>query len=306
MIKKIAEVIQLETEIRSHDDAYWNLSKPLINDREYDKIVNRLLKIDPDNEYLKVVRTPKVDSSGKVTHLVKMLSLDKAYTFDDILKWAKKVARSTAEVFRIMPKLDGVSGDKKNGILATRGDGEVGEDITHKLPFMNILKKHNNDDVRGEILFTKSKFEEIKDTIRRKNGEKYKNERNAVGGILTRDDLEPTKILSFVDFEYVFTDFTLTELECYGEAGWGEFIEATKDLNFPTDGIVVRVLDVDYAESLGVTRHHSKSAIAFKFENPFEWSILREVEFSAGKHDITPVGKIDPVEISGASIASPS
>jgi len=171
---------------------------------------------------------------------------------------------------------------------------------------MTILKKHNNDDVRGEILFTKSKFEEIKGTITRKSGENYKNERNAVGGILSRDDLEPTNILTFVDFEYVFTDFTLTEIEGYGEVGWGEFIEATKDLNFPTDGIVVRILDVDYAKSLGTTRHHSKSSIAFKFENPFEWSILREVEFSPGKHDITPVGKIDPVEINNATIASPS
>ena len=306
MTKRTAEIIQLENEIKTHDQAYWVLNKPLINDPDYDKIVNRLLKIEPDNEYLKEVRTPKVDSSGKVTHLVKMLSLDKAYSYDEIIKWAKKVARSTAEVFRIMPKLDGVSGQLMKDVLATRGDGEVGENITHKLPFMNILKKHNNDDVRGEILFTKSKFQQIKDTIRRKNGEKYKNERNAVGGILTRDDLEPVKILTFVDFEYTCQDLTLDQLENIGEVGWEGLVITTKEMNFPTDGIVVRVLDVDYAESLGATRKHSKSAIAFKFENPFEWSILREVEFSAGKHDITPVGKIDPVEISGASIASPS
>jgi len=306
MTKRTAEAIQIENEIKTHDQAYWILHKPLINDPEYDKIVNRLLKIEPDNEYLKEVRTPKVDSSGKVTHLVKMLSLDKAYSYDEIIKWAKKVARSAAEVFRIMPKLDGVSGQLMKDVLATRGDGEVGENITHKLPFMNILKKHNNDDVRGEILFTKSKFQQIKDTIRRKNGKKYKNERNAVGGILTRDDLEPVKILTFVDFEYTCQDLTLGQLENIGEVGWEGFVETTKEMNFPTDGIVVRVLDVDYAESLGSTRKHSKSAIAFKFKNPFEWSILREVEFSPGKHDITPVGKIDPVEISGASISSPS
>ncbi len=306
MTKRTAEAIQIENEIKGHDQAYWVLNKPLINDYEYNAIVNRLLKIEPDNEYLKKVKTPKVESSGKVTHLIKMLSLDKAYTYEEIIKWCKKVARSSTEMFRIMPKLDGVSGQLMKGVLATRGDGKVGEDITNKLVFMNILKKHNNDDVRGEILFTKSKFEQIKDVITRKSGENYKNERNAVGGILSRDDLEPVKILTFVDFEYTYEDISLDAIESIGESGWEGFVVATKKMNFPTDGIVVRVLDVDYAKSLGETRHHSKSAIAFKFENLFEWSILREVEFSPGKHDITPVGKIDPVEISGSSIVSPS
>jgi len=101
MTKRTAEAIQIENEIKTHDNAYWVLNKPLINDHEYDVIVNRLLKIEPENEYLKKVRTPKVDSSGKVTHLVKMLSLDKAYTYEEIVTWCKKVARSNAEVFRI-------------------------------------------------------------------------------------------------------------------------------------------------------------------------------------------------------------
>jgi DNA ligase (NAD+) len=306
MTKRTAEAIQIENEIKAHDHSYWVLNKPLINDPEYDQIVNRLLKIEPDNEYLKEVRTPKVDSSSKITHSVKMLSLDKAYSYNEIIKWCSKNARTLEEVFRVMPKLDGVSGQLMDGVLATRGDGEIGEDITDKLAFMNILKNHDNDNVRGEILFTKSKFQEIKGTITRKSGENYKNERNAVGGILSRDDMTPVKILAFVDFEYVYTDYTFTELQAMGESLWVNLVEDVKGMNFPVDGIVVRVADNDYAKSLGATSHHLKSAIAFKFENPFEWSVLRDIEFSPGKHDITPVGKIDPVEISGASIASPS
>jgi len=209
MIKRTAAAIKLEMIIKHHDILYWEDNKPEIEDFDYNILVNELLEIEPDNEYLKIVHTPKVQSGGKVTHLVKMLSLDKVYTYDEIIKWAKKVARSSSEVFRLMPKLDGVSGDLKNGTLATRGNGEVGENITHKLPFMNILKKHNRDDVRGEILFTKSKFKEIKDTFTRKNGEKYKNERNAVGGVLTRDDINVIKVLTFVDFEYNYEDLTL-------------------------------------------------------------------------------------------------
>jgi len=306
MKKRSAEAIQIENEIKSHDHAYWVLNKPLINDGDYDKIVNRLLKIEPDNKYLKTVRSPKVDSTEKVTHLVKMLSLDKAYTYEEIVKWCKKVARTESEMYRIMPKLDGVSGQLMNDVLATRGNGEVGEDITDKLAFMNILKKHKNNDVRGEILFTKSKFEQIKDTITRKSGEKYKNERNAVGGILSRDDLEPVKILTFVDFEYIYKDMSLGELEKMGEENWGAMVLGTKDLNFPTDGMVVRVLDDGYAKSLGETRHHLKSAIAFKFENPFGWSVINDIVLQQGKHELTPVAKIDPVTVDDVEITSPT
>ena len=135
MTKRTAEAIQLENEIRTHDNAYWVLHKPLINDVVYDQIVNNLLKIEPDNKYLQKVHSPKVKSDGKVTHIIKMLSLDKAYTYTEIVTWARKRARAASEVFRLMAKLDGVSGQKMNGILATRGDGEIGEDISHKQSF---------------------------------------------------------------------------------------------------------------------------------------------------------------------------
>jgi DNA ligase (NAD+) len=306
MRKRTAEVIQLENEIRTHDHSYWVLNRPLINDPIYDQIVNRLLAIDPDNEYLKKVHTPKVQSDGKVTHIVKMLSLDKAYEYNEIVKWADKIARTPDEVFRLMPKFDGVSGQKKNNVLATRGDGEIGEDITHKLSFMNILTKGDSEDMRGEILFTKSKFQEIKGKITRKSGEDYKNERNAVGGILSRDDLEPSKILTFVDFEYIYDDLTLTQLKGFGEENWEVFILATKNMDFPTDGMVLKVLDLKYAESLGATRHHSKSAMAFKFENPFGWSEVIDIVLQQGKHELTPVIKVKPVVVSGTEITSPT
>ena len=305
-IKRTAEAIQLENEIRAHDHAYWILHKPLINDPDYDNIVRRLLKIEPNNVYLQEVRAPKVDSQGKVTLAIPMLSLDKAYEFSEVLKFCKRTARSLTELYKFMFKLDGTSGCLKNKILTTRGDGFIGEDITHKLPFMNILTKGDPEDVRGEILFTKSGFQKIKDIITRKNGEKYKNERNAVGGILTRDDLDPVKILTFVDFEYICKEFTYEEILSIDEDFWNSLIKDAKDSNFPTDGLVIKVSDEDYAKTLGATDHHLKSAISFKFENPHAWSVLRKVEFSPGKHDITPVGKVDPVEISGVVVKSPN
>lgn len=306
MSQRTAEAIQLENELRTHDYAYWKLNKPLVNDPIYDQIVKRLLKIEPDNKYLKEIHTPKVESIGKVTHIIKMLSLGKAYTYNELILWAGKLARTPGEKFRLMPKLDGVSGQKKNGVLATRGDGEIGENITHKLSFINTVTKGDPEDMRGEILFTKTMFQDIKESITRKSGEQYKNERNAVGGILRRSDIAPLKILMFVDFEYIFTDYTFAEFKNLGENVWETLVEDAKNMNFPTDGLVLKVVDKEYGESLGATSHHLKSAIAFKFENPGAWSVLRSVLFSPGKHDTTPVGKIDPVEISGVQVKSPN
>jgi len=304
--KRSVEAIQLEKEIRIHDQSYWIDNRATVSDVVYDQIVKRLLQIEPDNEYLNRPKAPKVDSQGKVHHSVPMLSLDKAYEWEEILKFCKRTARNDSELYKLMYKFDGISGQFMFNILASRGDGEVGENITHKLPFMNILTNGDPNNMRGEILFTKSKFAAMRDQFTRKGGEKYKNERNAVQGILGRDDITPSKILHFIDFEYVCYVLTWAVIKDLGKEKWDNFCKEAKDSNFPTDGLVLKVADEKYAKSLGSTRHHSKSAIAFKFDNPFEWTVLREVIFSAGKHDITPVGKVDPVEINGVTIVSPS
>lgn len=305
-MKRKPEAISLEESIKYHDFNYWEKHSPLITDILYDKLVSLLLEMEPDNTYLKEVRTPKVSSTQKIKHRIPMLSLDKAYTFEDVIKFCQKVARSAKEVFIIMYKYDGVSGQLIDGSLATRGDGFIGEDITHKLPFMTIKSRSKTGNIRGEILFTKSDFQRIKGVITRKSGADYKNERNAVGGILSRDDLKPRKILTFIDFEYLSMKFSLDDLIKMGITGWTKIVNSAKILDCPTDGLVIKLEDESYGQSLGATSHHLKSAIAFKFANQYEWSVLREVEFSPGKHDITPVGKIDPVEITGVTVTSPS
>jgi len=302
-MKRDNKAILFENQIKFHDECYWVKNKSKIKDEEYDKLVESLLELEPENEYLKKPKTPVVDSKGKVKHVVKMLSLNKVYSFAGILKWCKKVARTYEEKFDIMPKYDGVSGDLRSGILATRGDGEIGENITHKLPFMNIMRKdENNPDVRGEILFKKSTFTEIKDSFRRKGGELYKNERNAVGGMLTRDDLNVMKVLTFIDFKHTVNTITLKQLEDGGEEEWNNFVSMVQDSDFPVDGIVVQLNDKSYGESFGATRHHRKDSIAFKFANPFAWSKIIDIIWSAGKHVLTPVATIEPVEISGVTV----
>lgn len=298
----------LENEIRRHNYLYWVENKPQISDSEYDKLVNELAEIDPDNELIAKIHTPKVFSNGKVKHLKPMLSLEKAYSVDEVLKWCRKVKRSDSELFVLQPKYDGVSGELFLGVLSTRGDGVIGEDITNKLSIIKILKggvvvpgTDCKEDVRGEIVILKSEFEEVQRKIPRKDGQPYKNLRNAVGGILNRDDIDSSVglLLTLIDFGWASVYLMFEGID---EFDWKRYIEVVKSSDFPADGLVVKVADPKYVEELGATSHHSKSEISLKFENPCGETILIDVVGSLGKHTVTPIGRVKPVEVSGITI----
>ena len=294
---------ELVLEITKHDKLYWEKSDPIISDIEYDKLVNELKELDPSNELLVKVHTP-VTNEKKIRHKISMLSLDKVYSFKDLVKWCRKVARSKNEMFKSEVKYDGVSGDLRDGVLATRGDGIVGEDVSDKLPLIKVFSTTGSKDVRGEILFKKSSFRENINKVVRKGGESYKNERNAVGGILNRDDIDYSvgEILTLVDFRHLGVKLNLNDIENLGEEGIRIIERDIKMLDYPADGIVFKIDDQEYAEQLGSTRHYSKSEIAFKFANPFAFSKLNGVTWSVGKHTITPIGNVEPVEVSGVTI----
>jgi DNA ligase (NAD+) len=129
------ELVQL---LEHHNRLYWELNAPEISDTQYDEIVRALQKIDPDNPLLSKVHAPSVSGTGKVRHAAPMLSLDKAYSLAELLEWANKFARSKEERLFIEPKYDGISASFDGKILATRGDGEFGEDISDKLPLIEL------------------------------------------------------------------------------------------------------------------------------------------------------------------------
>lgn len=303
MKNKQKRINELVSEINKHDELYWKKNEPVISDVEYDKLVTELALLDPANNLLSKVHS-SVASNKKIQHKIPMLSLDKVYSFEDLVKWCSKVARSKDEVFRVELKYDGVSGDLRDGVLATRGDGIVGEDVTDKLPLIKIISTTDSKDVRGEIVFTKIDFQVNKNRVTRKGGEPYKNERNAVGGILNRDDIDTNvgQILTLVDFRHMGTQLTFDKITGLGEEGLIKIENNMRNLIFPVDGIVFKIADLVYAESLGSTRHHSKSQVAYKFSNPFEFSEIESLTWSVGKHTITPIAHIKPIQLSGVTI----
>ena len=164
--------------IMHHNEAYWKKGILEISDERYDELIRALEKINPDHSLVIAINTPQVSSEGKVSHEKAMLSLNKAYSFEDIDSWAKKNKRSDNELYLVEPKYDGISANYANNILATRGNGEVGENISSKLPLIELETTDYTGPVdravRGEILIRDDDFKSLYSNINKKNGGTYK------------------------------------------------------------------------------------------------------------------------------------
>lgn len=293
----------LEKEITRHNHLYWFLNNPEISDTDYDKLVREYDELVPGNTFTSQIFTPSISSEGKVTHINPMLSLDKVYSKEELLKWASKYARDEDEPFVIELKYDGCSAELANEVLSTRGDGHVGEDISSKIGIIDFDTYSNGKDSkyqRGELILLEKDFEENKHLFVRKDGTPFKNTRQAVPGLLNRDDIteEIKGFIKFINFDYIRYHIPFKELSNFDYEKMKEFSE------IPIDGLVVKLADIEYRNSLGFTSHHPKGEIAYKFANPEAETILLDVEWSAGKNDLTPVGKVEPVEISGVTVSN--
>ncbi len=299
MNTELNEHVSIVTKANEH---YWKTGEDYIPDDEYHAHLEAIEEIDPDHPILSNIDTPKVSSTGKIKHEKFMLSLQKVYDIDGVIDWMKKVARSKNELFWMSPKYDGVAGSyPKAGVLATRGDGTEGENISHKIPWIKFISDHYPG-FKGEIVVTENDFEHFfkSGVIKRGSGELYKTPRNALG-ILNNDNTPPIDepFLTMVDYRIYGSDVTIDSVK-------GEF-EMIKNANifkkYPTDGLVFRLKDNEYAESLGATSHHYRHSLALKYKNLSGEAIIGDIVLSCGKEKLTPKAIFkEPVELSGVSI----
>ncbi len=297
---------QLAAEIERHNRLYWEEGAPEISDVDYDVLVRRLKELNPNHPLLDLVAAPIVASTGKVRHAKPMLSLDKAYSIDELMEWATKHARSADELFVIQPKYDGISANLVDGVLATRGDGTTGEDVTDKRPVIELEAKNYRGapdrDARGEIVIRTDDFATLYRTIKKKDGKPYKNSRNAVAGLMGLKDIsdmqEQGAKLTLVDYEMISRTVTFAQLR----PEWPSILEEVETLPYPMDGLVVKIADEAYRDSLGSTAHHPRGQIAFKFSGIRRQTQLLDIEWSFGKNCLTPNAKLAPVDIGGITI----
>lgn len=294
---------ELIEKINKYRDAYWN-GEPLVSDAEYDKLIEELRNIDADNSLLNSIEHGKMKSSnGKVEHQTPMLSLNKVYNKEDLIKWINSVSRTEDELFYVQPKYDGISCHFEYGRYGTRGDGYVGEDITNVCIAMCKHEASNNmSNYYGELVIKKSDFQNIYSKVLRPDGNVFKNSRNAVAGILGTDDYmyyaNQGAIITLIDYNKYSFDMKANEVE----TKWDIIKGIINSLDYPMDGIVVKIADKEYGESLGYTSHHPKNAMAFKFENAQAETRLLNVEWGMGKENITATAIFEPINLNGVEI----
>lgn len=296
---------QLARIIHYHDTLYWEKAEPVIPDFRYDELHRALNKINPDHPLLHKVHAASVSAAGTVKHNKPMLSLNKAYSIEEVMEWARKNCREN-ETLLIQPKYDGISANYDGSVLATRGDGENGENISGKLPLIELETSGYTGfldrPVRGEIVIRDDDFENLYSHITKKGGGHYKNSRNAVAGIMGLKDisdmLRQGAKLTLVDYNMICYRVPVNDLE----KKWPGIVAEIENLLYPMDGIVVKIADEEYSESLGNTAHHPRGQIAFKFVGIRRQSKLLDVKWSFGKNCLTPVAEIEPVDIGGITI----
>lgn len=294
--------------ITEANEEYWERNTSSISDEEYDRRINRLAELDPEHPLLTSIGRSTLPC--EIVHHEPMLSLSKAYTLDDVLKWAKKYARSPGELYECMPKYDGISVDVQKTTLSTRGDGYHGVDITDKKPLLRTIdgfKIITDIPYRGEIVCSWDMFKEKLSGLKLTGENSYQNPRNMISGIILTKDIKKIQkefdrldaYLTLVDYNAVKVCCTFKQLrDKWDSINW-TLVTGT---DYPIDGLVIKLADEKYAKSLGTTAHHPRGAIAFKFANKTKTTTLRDVELGVGLKNITFTAVFDPVKFEGVTV----
>lgn len=296
----MGRIEDLEKQIHEHNINYFIKNEPKITDEEFDKLTEELKSLKPNSPVLFEL----VGDIGNIEHPTPMLSLDKKYTHADIIKWLEDI---NDKEYLVEPKYDGMAARYQNGTLSTRGDGTRGEDISIRLPFLNIkgkLPTNPNTSAYGEIIIPLSYFNEHL-------ANDYKNPRNAVVGIVKAKTISPSGIKTLNDggVHFVLHDqaqvIKVTQNDLIDEDRWEEILEEMFRIDYPLDGIVIKATNPDIIRSLGRTQHHEKWEIAYKSPAERKITTVKEIKDQVGRTGrITSVAVIDPINLSGATVTN--
>jgi DNA ligase (NAD+) len=348
-------VDQLRREIRFHNFRYHVQNDPVISDYEYDRLMNELREIEsehpewitPDSPTQRA-GAPPAERFEKVNHPAPILSLANAYTVEDVRAWFERIQRLDSRVeqadFVVEPKLDGLTVvlHYQNGLFvqgATRGDGEVGEDITSNLRTIKSLPlripvKSNGIEapdyivVRGEAFMYIADFEELNRRLEESGQKTYVNPRNTAAGSLRQLDpnLTAERPLTLLTYAIVagqgqFPNTHVERLEYLRSLGFPvieatyfetlpgaisaaqEWVERRSQLPYEADGIVIKINDLALAQDLGVVGKDPRAAIAFKFPAQEVTTRLLDIGVNVGRTGVlTPYAILEPVEIGGVIV----
>lgn len=324
----LLSVEDLERAVQFHNHKYWVEDAALISDVQFDTLVEALRAVAPSSPVLDAIGAAGAGSDfaeiegEKVAHDPPMLSLDKCYDEPTLRRWFDKFEGDAV----VTPKVDGVAvcirygADGNLVVGSTRGNGTFGELITDNVRYI-VNVPHTvpaaNIELRGEAYMPWSVF-------RSKFAADYSSPRNLTAGALKQKDpaktaryeihffgydvigktfaSETEKMAFMAEIGFTPVDHTLVphaELQNAFDA----LEQQRRELDYDTDGVVYKANSIEEQQRMGWTAHHPRYAIAYKFQGDAGQSTLRQIEWSVSRTGaINPVGIVDPVELTGATV----
>ncbi|MEN6571322.1 MAG: NAD-dependent DNA ligase LigA [Anaerolineaceae bacterium] len=347
---------QLRKEINFHNYRYHVLDAPLISDYEYDQMLVKLRTLEAKHPEWITADSPTqragaiaLDRFVKVNHPAPILSLANAFNAGDVLAWYERISRLDTRVTRsgfvLEPKIDGLTVvlHYENGIFvlgATRGDGEIGEDVTANLRTVNAvplrIPVHDQDVkvparlvVRAEAFMMVKDFEKLNQSLEEAGEKTYLNPRNTAAGSLRQLDpaLTATRPLTILAYAVVDSSseipstqwellgylrklgFPVTDLAEHVKtvdevvARIPEWNEKRDHIPFEVDGVVIKLDALDVAADLGVVGKDPRGAIALKYPAREVSTTLNEIKVNVGRTGVlAPYAALEPVEIGGVVV----
>ena len=346
MMDAKAKIEALRNEINRYDYEYHVLDAPTVSDIVYDQKLRALIELEDAYPEYKTDDSPTqrvggviLDGFKKVDHPIPMLSLANAFNAEELREFDQRVRKAVADVdYVVEAKVDGLAASLRyeNGILvraATRGNGDVGEDITHNVRTIKSVPLKLNEavslEVRGEIFMTKAAFLRLNESRDSDKEALFKNPRNAAAGSVRQLDSKIASKRALDMFVY-----SLAESDQEATRSQSAVIEYLKALGFKTnpylkvqsidavieacqqieqtrhnysydiDGAVVKVNERGLYKAIGYTAKSPKWAIAYKFKAEEVMTRIEAINFQVGRTgQITPVAVLEPVEVQGSTVA---
>ena len=298
---------ELEQLIQKANKAYRS-GQPIMEDSVYDhEYLAELQRRYPDHQLLSSIEVEPLFSEQKVKHKTPMLSTDKAYSYDDMGRFFQRVKKAADKIdfnhdaimVRVTAKLDGLAASFDEGILATRGNGESGTNVTHVFDLgVQHVGGHSG---LGELVLASEYFDSHLQDI-------FTHPRNFMVGLVGADSLNQyakgaleAGAAKFVPYTALKNwQGTIEELM----ADLDEICASVKDCGFPTDGAVIDVLNREIQLVMGSTNHHHCYQIAKKDLGEIAQTKIEKIIWQTGRTGrVTPVFSVRPVFLSGATIS---
>ena len=343
------ELDELKSLIAYHSNLYYNENRTEISDYEYDMLLNRVKQIEGEYPQLVTEDSPTQQVQGlasstfeKVTHTVKMESLQDAFSYDELRDFDRRV-RETVDnpQYVVETKIDGLSMSLEyvNGVFtrgSTRGDGVVGEDVTANLATIRSIPKTIKNapaflEVRGEVYMPREVFFQLVAKQENEGKTPFKNPRNAASGSVRQKDSKITKErkldIFIFNIQQISDDIEITGhkqsldlLKKYGfkvsprYSVFDNIEDAIKEVEaigemrgqfaFDIDGAVIKVNDLAQRAVMGSTNKYPRWAVAYKYPPEEKETLLKNIEISVGRTGVlTPTAVFDTVQLAGTSVS---